>query len=138
LDVEKQSILTSWEDRKKTLVNPSGGGRGYVDPDIVPLCDALNRLDGVCTLQSCSGHSADQADGILYSGLIWLRLGSEMGRRFDATAHQLASHPVIERVGKIYWEDGKETITIAFRGNEAGLLAVSAKVILTYFETLAR
>jgi len=27
-----------------------------MDPEIVPLADALNRLPGICTIASCSGH----------------------------------------------------------------------------------
>jgi hypothetical protein len=135
--VEKAEILEGWEERKRTSIRPGAkGGRGYVDPRIVPLCDALNNLDGLCTLQSCAGHPAAESDGPVYPGCLWLRLNQRMARRFEEQAHRLAAEPVIERVGKIYWEDGKETVTIDFKGDEAGLLTESSTVILKFFEKL--
>ena len=135
--VEKAEILEGWEERKRTLINPEAkGGLGYVDPDIVPLCDALNQLPGVCTLQSCAGHSAEDSDGPIYPGELWLRLGPGIKGRFEAVVRQLAANTSIDRVGKIYWEDGKETVTITFKGNELGHLAESSAVVLKFFEKL--
>lgn len=135
---EKQAILAEWRDRKKLLMRPSGmlGGRGFVDPEIVPLCDALNRLDGICTLQSCAGHHCDGIDDHVYPGRLWLRLSQHMTHRFEIEVRQLAELPAIDRVGKIYWKDGKETVTIEFKGIEAGLLAESSAVILDFFRKL--
>jgi hypothetical protein len=134
---EKKAELKSWEALKRDFMGGLGG-RGYVDPDVVPLVDRLNRLDGVYTLQSCAGHSKEDADGANYSGVIWLRLAPEMTRRFENAAQRLAADPRIERVGKIYWEDGKETVTISFKGNESGLLAESSAIISRFFEALSR
>ena len=134
---EKASRLAEWNDRKRTLMRPSSrGGLGYVDPEIVPLCDALNNFKGVCTLQSCAGHPADKANGAAYSGNLWLRLESRIARQFETKAQQLASESLIERLGKIYWEDGRETITVAFKGNESGCLNESSAVILRFFAAL--
>ena len=134
---EKTETLASWEEYKRAFIRPGAkGGRGYVDPDIVPLCDALNRLPGVCTLQSCTGHSANDSDGPVYSGVMWLRLNQRMTHRFEEQAHRLAAEQVIDRVGKIYCEDGKETVTIEFKGNETGLLAESVSVVLGFFRAL--
>lgn len=136
---EKAEILKGWEERKRTLVRPEAkGGLGYVDPDIVPLCDALNRLPGICTLQSCAGHSiADsEVDGLIYPGHLWLRLGPGVRDNFEATAQCLASKALIERVEKIYWADGKETVAVIFKGNESDHLAESSAVILKFFEKL--
>ena len=134
--VEKAEILEGWDERKRTLIARAKGGLGYVDPDIVPLCDALNRLPGVCTLQSCAGHSAKDSDGLIYPGELWLRLSPEIMCRFEAVAQQLAAKTLIDRVGKIYWEDGKETVTVAFKGNESGHLAQSGVILLKFFEKL--
>ena len=135
--LEKAKILEGWEERKRTLIRPGAkGGLGYVDPDIVSLCDALNRLPGVYTLQSCTGHSTKDSDGPIYPGTLWLRLNQRMTHRFEEQVHRLAAEPVIDRVGKIYWEDGKETVTINFKGNETGLLAESSFVMLDFFRAL--
>ena len=134
---EKAEILEGWDERKRTLISPgTKGGLGYVDPDIVPLCDALNRLPGVCTLQSCAGHSAKDSDGPIYPGRLWLRLNQRMMHHFEEQAHRLAAEPVIDRVGKIYWEDGKKTVAIDFKGNETGLLAESGSAVLDFFRAL--
>ena len=135
---EKCAILKGWEERKRTLMRQAGfkGGYGYVDPEIVQLCDALNRLPGVCTLQSCAGHSARDSDGPIYPGKLWLRLNQRMTHRFEEQAHELAADPVIDSVGKIYWQDGKETVTIDFKGNETGLLAESSSAVLDFFRAL--
>ena len=137
---EKKDILDGWEDRQTTLMRPAtaSGGRGFVDAEIVPLCNALNQLPGVCTLQSCAGHAANDSDGAEYSGELWLRLDYAMSCRFEKAVHQLASNPLIERVGKIYWGDGKETITIKFQGNEAGWnkLRESGAAILAFFSKI--
>ena len=136
--IEKAGILESWDERKKTLMRQHGakGGYGYVDPEIVPLCDALNKLTGVCTLQSCAGHSATESDGPIYPGQLWLRLNQRMAQRFEEHAHRLAAAPAIDRVGKIYWENGKETVTIDFKGDETGLLAESSSTVLGFFSAL--
>ena len=135
---EKAEILEGWEESKRTLMRWPGvkGGYGYVDADIVPLCDALNRLPGICTLQSCAGHPAGELGGYVSPGHLWLQLDQRMARRFEEQAHQLAAEPVIERVEKIYWEDGKETVTVHFKGNESGRLAESSTAILKFFEKL--
>ena len=134
---EKAEILKGWDERKRRLIKLGAkGGLGYVDPDIVPLCDALNQLPGVCTLQSCAGHSAEDSDGAIYPGELWLRLGPGIKGRFEAAARQLAANTLIDRVGKIYWEDGKETVTVIFKGNESGHLAQSSVVLLKFFEKL--
>ena len=31
-----------------------------IDPEVVPLCDALNAFPGVATCESCSGHESDR------------------------------------------------------------------------------
>lgn len=135
---EKVSALKRWEEYKQTLMRPVGakGGRGYVDPEIVPLCDALNQLDGIYTLQSCAGHSVEESDGAIYSGELWLRFDKKIRARFEIQAHCLSAEPMITRVGKIYWEDGKETVTISFKGNESNLLIKSSAVVLTFFKRL--
>ncbi len=135
--IEKAEILEGWAEYKRTFTRPGAkGGFGYVDPDIVPLCDALNLLPGVCTMQSCAGHSSKDSDGPIYSGTLWLRLNQRMTYRFEEQAHRLATEPVIDRVGKIYWKDGKETVTVTFKGNESGLLAESGSAVLGFFRAL--
>lgn len=54
-------------------------GRGYygrrMDPEVVKLCDALNSLPSVKTVESCCGHGERPF-------AIWLRIDSSVALRF--------------------------------------------------------
>lgn len=56
--------------RKRT--DPDRGGFTYypadMDRDMIPICDALNSLDGVRTFFCCSGHGRGE-DGAFYISL---------------------------------------------------------------------
>lgn len=112
------------------------GEHGHLDPDIIPLCDKLNTLPGVCTLQSCAGHVLD--DGYLRSGHLWLWLDKATAERFDQQAWTLVGAPTIERVARLYLESGQEITCMEFAGNEKGLLRVSGEAILAFFDSLSR
>ena len=58
---EKAKILTVWREQQQT----GAAGHGDPDPDMIPWCEKLNALPGVCTVQSCSGH---RENGYLRSG----------------------------------------------------------------------
>lgn len=79
----KVAELEYWRSAQRTSVRPPGdaGGHGFVDPEIVPWCDVLNAIDGVCTLQSCCGHRTPSADGEgdhVWNGQVWLWLSEPL------------------------------------------------------------
>lgn len=132
---QKEEILQSWEDKKTVAVGASDGyDNGYPDPAIIPLCDQINALDGVCTLQSCAGHVVE--DGLLRSGHLWLWMSRRKSREFDHRAFQLSRRPLMERIGKIYGKDGREITSLTFAGEERDLLAESGALILRFLRSL--
>ena len=139
---EKERILTQWEEAK-TKPRPSSaqGDQGWPDPDIFELCDALNRLPGVCTLQSCAGHGKQRGDELYVhlSGHLMLWLDETTSRAFDVTAFELARrYDLMEQVSRVYTSWGEETVRLEFAGNERGLLAGSSALILDFFTRLTR
>jgi hypothetical protein len=125
----KRRELATWERLKA-----AGGDRvGCPDPAIYPLCDRLNAIPDVCTLQSCAGHIRN---GYYESGHLWLWLSQSLSRRFDRTALALAKRQGIDRVERIYTGWGQEITSLTFAGEERGLLAASSTVIAEFFESL--
>ncbi len=114
---------------------PDPSQPGHADPDVYPLCDRLNALTGVCTIQSCAGHALD--DGWLRTGHLWLWLDAATAEKFDRQAWALATAPSIERVARLYLPSGQEISCIEFAGNERGLLKDSSDTIATFFASLA-
>jgi len=136
----KRRTLEDWE-RKKTLILPEDGrglgGRGYPDPEIIPWCDLLNEIPGVCTLQSCAGHGPEDSGGAMRSGHLWLLLDAEMSAAFDARAWELvADSEHIERASRIYSPWGQEVTNIVFAGNERGMLDESMQLVLDFLASL--
>ena len=103
----KDRILAQWQSRLAEP-RPAGdlSGRGWPDPEIVPLCNGLNRLPGVCTLQSCSGHGGP--------GHLWLWLDHETSGEFDRWGHVLARMAGIEAVSRKWSSWGQEITAIDF------------------------
>ena len=120
-------------ERWASLRTRGGGGAGAPDPEIFPLCDDLNVLPGVCTLQSCAGH---RRNGTFWPGHVWLWLDRRTSERFDRRASELAASAVIERVSRIYAANGQEITAIEFCGNERGLLAESKELLRRFFYSL--
>jgi len=71
-----------------------------------------------------------------YPGCLWLRLDRRTSEAFEKHASVLAGMREIDRVSKIYNEDGKEVVAIEFAGNERNLLAESERRIVRFFEQL--
>lgn len=132
---EKAREVGAWDAVKGQDVPEDSGGRGFPDPDMVPWCDRLNALPGVCTVQSCAGHR--RADGYMSSGHLWVRLDEGMAQAFDRRALDLAAHDYIEEVARVYKPWGAEVASITFAGNERNLLPTSMGTILRFFATLA-
>lgn len=136
---EKQQRLEQWH-RERRLPRPAGplGGRGFPDPDIFPLCDALNALPGICTIQSCAGHPRLRyADGATHCAHLWVRLDEQTAKAFDARVFELADdRDHFEEVVRLYSRGEGEVFSIEFRGNESGLLEESSTIILHFFQSL--
>lgn len=131
---EKLATLESWFQRLTEMAwcpRDSVGGHGEPDADIVSWCLRLNRLSGVCTVQSCAGHRKDR---FLSGGHLWLRLDERMSAAFDTRAHELAEH--VESVARRYMPDGQLVVEVTFQGNERGRLSASMDRICSFFERL--
>jgi hypothetical protein len=121
--------------RQKPIPAGDLSGRGYPDPGIVPFCDWLNSLDGVCTLQSCEGHRARKGH-IASSGVLWIWFDKELSDLFRERASQLVVPP-IERVAQVY-SNSREFVEIIFGGNENGQLDLSLAVLGEFMASLLK
>lgn len=134
---KKLSILADWNrflDFWEAAGRPTSGVHSDIDPSILPVCEAINRLPGIVTLQSCAGH-VDKM-GINTSAYLWLWLDRRASSRLDQTALELARHPLIGGVERMYAAWGPEITVITFRGEEWHSLADSTALILNYLRDL--
>ena len=120
---DKKRIVGDWENIKGKDVL----GRGGPDREVVPWCDKINGLPGLCTLQSCAGHK----DGdTLVSGHLWLLMSQSMADRFDRAAFLLLrNEDLIEQISWLYLHEGKKIASIIFAGNERESLEMSISLI---------
>jgi hypothetical protein len=95
------------------------GGAGYMDAPFIPYLKVINSLPGICTLQSCIGHTL--ASDYIQPGNLWLRFEFWADRAFSLRLAELVNQPNIERVSKLYMPDGedvREIVSIDFKGGE--------------------
>ena len=131
----KGAVLREWHHVRAQLPAHTVGGDGFPDESMIPWCEAINEIPGVCTLQSCSGHT--YPDGTSDTGHLWLWLAPEMSAAFDLNAHRLAYHGhLIEEVCRRYTSWGQEVTTITFAGDERDSLPQSLRLILAFLRTL--
>jgi hypothetical protein len=127
---------TAW---RKYRPDASGGGTGLIDHEVLPLCDALCELDGVCTIQSCCGHV--NSYGYAYPGQLWIRLGRAMALAAEARIGELLRHDVIAHVQKLMSLRGgsqpHEVLDVQFEGEPDGRMREAEGVILGFFRDLA-
>lgn len=167
---EKTELLRRWETTKANFarrvasgeITGETAGRGFPDPDVYGLVDALNSINGICTTQSCSGHRVypDESpigrvvmpDGetlgpTLWSGQVWLRTSRAIRDVFIERVEELASDSHIERVGILLGPSPNgDIIDIVFQGLNAGetvedgrrMLAETQDILMTFFQHLAR
>lgn len=140
---EKRQRVTRWL-RRRTRPRPDGdlAGRGWPDPDVFELTDRLNALEGVCTMQSCSGHPQQEvAPGAwsVFVGFLWLRLSEAMFTAFIERAPHLAADPNVEQVG-VMWgaEATRPVVQILFHGldKDEETFQLTSDVIVGFFEGL--
>ena len=125
---EKARELVSFSQIRET--SPESGP-GIPDPEILPWCDRINAIEGICTLQSCAGHERNRS-----SGHLWVRLDEHKALRVQGNAFELAQCSTINRVSLIYQPWGQEVLQIEFRGTPDGQLENSMRAILSFLESL--
>lgn len=79
----------------------------------------LNRIGGVCTLESCSGHSDPDSSRI--DGYLQLRLSELLALRLERRLGGLLALPRIEQVRTTYvrtCQTLRPVLTITFEGRE--------------------
>lgn len=132
---EKAAILSEWEDVRSAWESGRLRGVGAPDAAMVPWCDRINSLPGLCTLQSCAGHWRGDT---IETAHLWIWLSREAGTRFELAAPALAARAeTIERVSKLYLADGKKVASIYFRGDERGLLGQSMEVVFAFLREVS-
>ncbi len=131
----KRGILAAWERTRHAWHTGEINGPGEPDADIVPWCDRINELPGICTLQSCAGH----CDGKFKSdGHLWLWMDHVVHSRFHANAFLLLqSEDHIDSLSTLYLHDGKEAAFIAFYGNGHDRLDASMTLIYGFLCDIA-
>ncbi len=136
-DPEKDREIASFAARRedkahyRTAHPEARGGEGWIDPEVLPLVDALNAIPGVCTIQSCSGHARES---YVTDGQLWLRLDESTTRAVDARIGELLAHDVIHRVTRQYaFHNGSEPhefLDIRFTGER---VADVQRVLVAFF-----
>ena len=92
----KVQVLAEWQAAKD---GPRGaGGSGFPDDAIISLCDQLNELEGICTLQSCSGHPRSSTQRWASPGQLHVWLDERRFVRFLSVADGVARMPLIDDV----------------------------------------
>lgn len=123
----KLEILAEWQRTREQWRDGSLRGTGEPDTDIIPWCDRINALPGLCTLQSCAGHTEN---GSIKSAHFWIWMSRSVSENFDRNAFLLLrNRDRIDWVSRHYLPDGKEIASITFFGNERDLLEQSATLI---------
>jgi hypothetical protein len=141
---DKMREVANWDETKRDFATRADipdhplGGYGYPDPEIYAVCDRLNALPGVCTLQSCAGHERANDDGskYVYAGQLWLWLDMKRAAAFERVAPTLAASPLVERLRKLWLRDGREVVDVEFTSGDQ--FTAATKLICRFFAELAR
>lgn len=134
--VSKERELARWEALK---AGPRGkGGMGFPDDRIIPLCDEINTLTGVCTLQSCAGHPRSTKQKWSAPGQLWLWLDRRMFRAFIRQAPAFAKRAGIEEVRLLFgrYNDDRIVVDLLFHGDDKRRLKKSSTAILLFLRRL--
>lgn len=123
----KIEIMQDWQVAKVEFVYAKGrgevpemtGGLGYPDPDIYNLVDALNMIDGICVMQSCSGHlhpGEKPGENAMWSGELWIAMSAMTRTAYVASIHRLLLYNCIEMARLIFLRDHQDVASIIFDG----------------------
>ena len=126
----KQYVLAEWGCTKRCWRAGDLQGTGEPDADVVPWCDRINELPGICTLQSCAGH--DQG-GTIQSAHLWIWMSATVAERFNRNAFLMyRNRDAIDSLSRHYLRDGKEIASITFFGNERDRLEESLMFVFGF------
>lgn len=144
--IEKEATLAYFAKRRVDLRSPSEpGGDGTQDPEVLPLCDRINALDGLCTVQSCSGHRQRQPGGKsawASEACVWLRVSCAwhdalLSAGFDLAAlrnvYDVAAH--FDRVDGAVWRINFAGLDVEERPTQT--VKESVDRLARFFEGLA-
>ncbi len=145
---EKQKRTAEWVEKRERFksyglrADEDTAGTGYPDPAIYELTDRLNKLEGICTVQSCSGHprlGGDAKRKWSAPGQLWLRLDKHMFDRFIHHAQKFVGYEEIEEV-VIRWGREREgpIVEINFKGLDVSVVSLSksSDLIVEWMEGL--
>ena len=111
----------------------------FVEPDLRPWLNRLNKLDGVCTLQSCGGHrfldrenKSDETH--IMNGHLWIWLSESVSKIFYTKAFELVQSDSMECVSIMFQSYGREIVSISFKGRARNRMAESLDRIVEFFE----
>lgn len=130
---EKDVELRKLEQLYQTANEKPNDG---LDLPLVPYLKRLNSVDGVLTIDSCSGHPAPYDE----CGVLWIRLSEEKYTKFLLRVHELTDF-VDDIYVKLYFArfDGEpcDIVEIRFRGlGFADSIDPVLEHITNFFESL--
>lgn len=138
---EKAEQIAAWhqqradfENQRPTL-NRDPAGLGFPDPEIYNLTDRLNAIEGVCTVQSCSGHVIGIQD-VQWNANLWLRLSEPITEQFlECVSDLTEERPAVERVALVFGPPEGEIVEIVFEGLNVGAeaFAEAGDIIVAFF-----
>jgi len=134
----KDYEVREWE---KAKTGPRGEpGEGYPDTRILLLCDKINELPHICTLQSCAGHTRSSERRWASDAHLWLWFDEKRFHRFVVRACELAKQSYINEVALLYgrYPDNRVVASVHFQGDnvEPSLLENAGATIYTFLKGL--
>lgn len=142
----KIEIMAQWEQWKQYYVGripDEPGGKGFPDPEIYDFCDALNKIDGIVTTQSCAGHlhpGETPGESAMWSGQLWIAMSAWTRAAYIDNIHRLQLYPCIGRVRINFIKESHDVADIEFDGMNKGAEAFmySQHCILYFFKEIGR
>lgn len=146
----KKQILYRWVKTQGEFLVAKGlgaipenpGGMGYPDPEMFTVCDRLNSLPGIVTMQSCAGHvHPGEEPGVeaMWSGQLWIGMSEPVRARYISRIDELLIHSYyIERCKIIFMLDQIDVADIIFAGMNRGpsAFADSVDIIYDFFHSI--
>lgn len=147
----KIEVMRTWEDTKiafseikeRLEVPEQTGGLGYPDPEVYSFCDELNKIDGIVTSQSCSGHlhkGETPGETSMWQGELWIAMSSITRTAYVNSIHRLQLYPCIDRTSLVFIKNWYDQADLVFDGMNKGQEAFiySQSCILQFFREIGR
>lgn len=135
----RESVAEFEEGKARGEITGDTGGLGYPDPDVYALVDSLNRLDGIVTMQSCSGHRHEgEGSESMWSGQLWIAMCHPVWSRYVNHVDDMLEFPDIERASLLFLKGEMDVADIIFQGMNKGEneLRRSGTIIYNFFENI--